>query len=429
MPPTCALVLAVSLFAPPVPTQISPAFNPVLQLLPDPLHKGQSTPCLCGQLFFLADDGRFTTPNGELYVLLESLKVKGGSKEPIPEVFHFDSATLAKLKTKDERFGDCYTVALPWPKEWKNVVQVKSSVKFVPTAKGQPELVGPPQTILVDPPEADAPKVASAVRCCTANFEVRAPGDKLAAQVAKEAERQRKLLAEKWLGKELPKWDTPCEIEVKINEKRTGGATTFTFGTVEGGMPGLNTITMSVFGPGETVLKNVLPHEVMHCVLATTIGSPVPRWVDEGIGVLAEANSEQAEHDRKCREYLDAGRGFRLNKLLTMKDYPKDIIVLFAQGHSVTRFLLTRKLRLKPGDKRGPLSQEQALVYFVGKGMEDGWDEAVKAVYGFDGVGELEEAWLAWMHTPGSILRAENAEEKTLSVEDDMHIPPTKLPK
>jgi hypothetical protein len=421
MLPVSALVLATALHAPSPPVNVTPIFRPALSALPDPVREGKSTPCLVGQLFFLTADGNFATADGDLYVTLEPTKVKAG-QAPIPEVFCFDSASLAKLRTRDERLGDCYAVALPWPKDWNEVAQVRASVRFTPTAKGQSELFGTPQTLTVAPPE-DAPREGAPVRCCTANFEVRAPGDKLAAQVAKEAERQRKLLAEKWLGKELPAWKERCQVEVILEPTRNTGMTAFTFGNPDGNEPGLRVMDMTLRGSAEQILSNLLPHEVTHCVLAAAVGKPVPRWMDEGIAVLAESADEQTRHDRTCREVLEDGRGLRFRHLLPMKEYPwKELPVFYAQGHTACRFLLTRKSKVQAK------SPEQALTRFVTTGMESGWDEAAKAVYGFDDVSELEEAWLAWLHTPESILGAEKPKEKAKPL-DDNHIPPTKLPK
>lgn len=421
MMPVTALLFAAALQTGQGIEQIVPTFNPVITSLPNPSKEGQRTLCMVGQLFTLTRDGDYATADGDLYVLLEPLKVQAGP-EPEAEVFHFDTAALTKLRTKDERFGDCYTVAIPWPKDWAEVTQLRVSTKFEPTANWQPTIIGTPQTILVDYETTKDAKRTDLVRCCTSNFEVHAPDDKLAAQVAKAAEKHRKELAEKWLGKELPAWEERCPIAIRLNEKRTGGATTFTFAAKDPAVAGME---MSLFGTSKMVLENVLPHEITHSVIATAIGKPVPRWVDEGIGVLAESTDEQAAHDQKCHEFLAAGRGYRLKYLFDAKDYPRDVIVLFAQGHSVCRFLLTRKLRMKEGS----MSPEKGLVKFTTLGMEVGWDEAMRVVYGFENVNELEEAWLAWLHMPESVLGAAKSQEKAKSMVDEYHIPPTKLPK
>jgi hypothetical protein len=65
-----------------------------------------------------------------------------------------------------------------------------------------------------------------------------------------------------------------------------------------------------------------------------------------------------------------------------MQDYPRDVMVLWAEGFSVTRFLVGRKDR-------------KTFLAFVRQGMKDGWDKAAEAHYGFADVEALENAWLA----------------------------------
>ena len=96
-------------------------------------------------------------------------------------------------------------------------------------------------------------------------------------------------------------------------------------------------------------LETQLPHEVTHAVLASHFGKPLPRWADEGIAVLHETTEYQLNHDVRCRELLNAGRGIRLKVLFPLKEYPRDTIALYAQGHSVARFLLTREVKADGG--------------------------------------------------------------------------------
>jgi hypothetical protein len=133
----------------------------------------------------------------------------------------------------------------------------------------------------------------------------------------------------------------------------------------------------------EQLLASVVPHEVTHAVIADHFRAPVPRWADEGIAVLAEDDQESQRHDKLMHQILATpGRAIPLRRLLSMQDYPRDVMVLWAQGYSVTRFLVERKDR-------------QTFLAFVKQGMKDGWDKAAEAHYGFRDVEALEDAWLA----------------------------------
>ena len=77
----------------------------------------------------------------------------------------------------------------------------------------------------------------------------------------------------------------------------------------------------------------------------------------QGIARLHEPVIQQAEHDSLIRQLLNAGRGVRLKVLFRMTEYPQDMTLFHAQGHSVCRFLLSA------GHSRA------ALLEFVGNGM------------------------------------------------------------
>jgi len=226
----------------------------------------------------------------------------------------------------------------------------------------------------------------------TTNFRVFVNDRRLAQEFGDMAERYRREKALDWLGKEMPPWPQRCPLRVEVNLRQSGGATTFTFGADAAGRPGVSSQEMKIWGETRQLLYSVLPHEVTHTVLAHHFGRPVPRWADEGGSVLSENEKECYDHDIKCRELLNQGRGIRLRVLLAMKEYPQDMIVVYAQGYSLAQFLIDRGGRPK-------------FLEFVGQGMRnDGrnWEAAVREVYGFAGVNELEEAWIDSLRAPPS---------------------------
>lgn len=235
----------------------------------------------------------------------------------------------------------------------------------------------------------------------TRNFRTVAPTRELAETFGDMAEKYRREKAIEWLGKEMPAWPQRCPLKVEVNLKQSGGATTFGFAG-DGGRGGVSSQEMRIFGEAKQLLYSVLPHEVTHTVLAYHFGRPVPRWADEGGAVLSENDDECFQHDVRCREILNQGRATRLRVLFTLKEYPRDVLTVYAQGYSVCAYLINGH----GGRKK--------FLDFVDTGMRNGnrnWDAAVREVYGFETVDELEEKWLDSLRTPPVRVAARNRTE------------------
>lgn len=212
----------------------------------------------------------------------------------------------------------------------------------------------------------------------TVNFQVEAPTAAIAQQVGQAAEHYRKEKAMQWLGHEMPAWPEPCPLKVKITLGGAGGATSFAFD--RGRVLGQN---MTIEGSLERLLASVLPHEVTHTVFAHYFRTPVPRWADEGGAVLSEDDIEKNRHDMLVRQILNSpGRAMPLRRLFALREYPGDVMVLYAEGYSVAQFLVDG-------------SSRPAFLAFVAHGMHEGWDNAVRTHYRYQNVEELEQAWLA----------------------------------
>jgi hypothetical protein len=225
----------------------------------------------------------------------------------------------------------------------------------------------------------------------TRNFRTTAPTRELAETFGDMAEKYRRDKAIEWLGKEMPAWPQRCPLKVEVSMKQAGGATTFGFYGEGGGRGGVSSQEMRIFGETKQLLYSVLPHEVTHTVLAYHFGRPVPRWADEGGAVLSENDEECFNHDVRCREILNQGRAIRLRVLFTLREYPRDVLTVYAQGYSVCQYLINGH----GGRKK--------FLEFVDIGMRNGnrnWDAAVREVYGFETVDELEERWLDSLKTP-----------------------------
>jgi hypothetical protein len=228
---------------------------------------------------------------------------------------------------------------------------------------------------------------AGPYRVRTANFVVEAPTEQVAQQVGQYAEVYRTEKAIQWLGREMPPWPAPCPVRVTVQMNGAGGATTFVYGP-----SGVESQQMHIEGSYERLLSSVLPHEITHTVFAHYYRCPVPRWADEGGSVLSEDQKERDRHDNLARGILASpGRLIPLRRLFVLKEYPDDVMSLYAEGYSVSNFLVNQG-----GDKG-----RQTFLSFVAYGMRNNeWDAAVQSHYGYRGVNDLERAWADSLRRP-----------------------------
>jgi hypothetical protein len=212
----------------------------------------------------------------------------------------------------------------------------------------------------------------------TTNFVVEAPTEEAAKQLAETAEARRKELAEQWLGKELPPFAERCRIRASVTDK-PGGHTDVTY---DDGKVLRREVVID--GPLDRLRDGVLPHELTHVVFAEYFRRPSPRWADEGGAVLAECEGQLLLHQKTLQKILDTpGRAIPLSRLFALKKYPPDLAVLYAEGASVSQFLV------ESGGRKEFLS-------FIDDGMGGDWDKAVQDHYGWKNVDALEGKWLAW---------------------------------
>ncbi len=79
----------------------------------------------------------------------------------------------------------------------------------------------PPARVPPAPENPRPPQEEKPFTLRTTNFEVHAPTRRVAQLIGAEAERQRKAMALRWLGKEMDAWTTRCPIKVTLT---TNGA-------------------------------------------------------------------------------------------------------------------------------------------------------------------------------------------------------------
>lgn len=264
---------------------------------------------------------------------------------------------------------------------------------------------------------AAGPAAAGQHRSPAGNFLVSAKDPEVARQVGEYAEHYRRTKALEWLGQEMPPWQQPCTIQVKVTHGGAGGATSFAFDRGQ-----ILSQQMTVEGSLERILNSVLPHEITHTVFAARFRRPLPRWADEGGAVLSEDYQELARHDLLVRQLINQGRMIPLRRLFVLTEYPRDVMALYAQGFSIANFLVSMK-------------GKHQYLDFVEDGQSYGWEFAIQRHFRYSTAEELEDAWIAWLragrgtgadgpptlagtqwNVPGGrVLRAQGPEETALA--------------
>ena len=190
-----------------------------------------------------------------------------------------------------------------------------------------------------------------------------------------------------WLGKELPPWSQRCPVHVTASPN-LGASGETTFAPVA---TGVGNWRMVVNGTEERILDSVLPHEISHTILATHFakyaqqGRFLPRWADEGACTTVEADVEKKKHRHFLNQFLRTGRGLAFNRMFALKDYPKDILPLYAQGHSAVQFLIDQ-------------SSPREFIRFLDDGMASGnWQMALRKHYQYETIGHMQQLWNKWL--------------------------------
>ena len=171
-----------------------------------------------------------------------------------------------------------------------------------------------------------------APRVWAQNFSVAEPELRTAAESARECS------ARFWSGRSLPgAWSAPCPVHWSTRSGPGSGLTCFQIqnGEVFGWQ-------MTLRGDRDTVLRDVLPHEVDHAVRASLCRRPLPRWLDEGCATLFES---ETSHE-SLRRQRQASRVTRLTPTtIDQLSYPAtsdDTARLYAEGFSFVEYLLSR---------------------------------------------------------------------------------------
>jgi hypothetical protein len=208
----------------------------------------------------------------------------------------------------------------------------------------------------------------------------------------------RRELAILWLGGELPNWRNPCVVTIKTSPSlQSGGNATFIAKDGE-----VYDWKIEAQGSEQCVIDSVLPHEVMHTVLASYLRAHAPRWLDEGMATTMEAENERSGYRDRLVEYLRSSKGIAFNDMVALAEYPEDVWPFYSQAFSICEYLV-----MVGGRRR--------LVEFTKDGMRAGdWKAALKRYYGCESLGDLQRDWNAWIEKWVAAKQPKNLPEPEL---------------
>jgi len=231
----------------------------------------------------------------------------------------------------------------------------------------------------------------------TANFTVRScRNGPDAREFAELCDKLRQQIQEKWLVTATAEpWKPRCQVVVHATKSsylraagRGAGQTSGTsLASQKKGQITCRRIDLLLDDRGKAT---ALPHELTHIVLADAFsGRQPPPWLDEGIATLADSQEKLALHQRDCQNALRRGTAFRLVELLSLERLSSSAQFPAFYGQSVSLVKLLSE-RDDPAE----------VVLFAKLAMEKGYDEALRASYEIDGVGQLQRFWLESVRSP-----------------------------
>lgn len=250
-----------------------------------------------------------------------------------------------------------------------------------------------------DTTAAKAPAITfrrSACKCCqcyvaeTPNFRVHSctSAERLR-ELAEACERLKDRCQSMWLGDNAAKWQPRCEVVIHA----TVGAYCRTLGPGSERTSGCSTVRLDkgrvaerridLRSDAEGWLTESLPHELTHVVLADLFTDRrIPAWADEGIAMLAESPDKLQRRLNELPSVMSTGRTVSLRQLVSLENgpTPESRASFYGQSVTLTGLLLER-------------GTPQQLIEFVHSGQRDGYDNALRVVYGVESWSALETDW------------------------------------
>ncbi len=211
---------------------------------------------------------------------------------------------------------------------------------------------------------------------------------KQASAMAHACERLRREVAE-LCGLRVERWSPRCQVVLHASSASyvaavgNNGATTVASALTQRGGARITLRKIDVRGDAHDYLTTALPHELCHVLLADHF-TDAPLWCDEGLALLLDPLDKQQLHERDLHTGQQRGELMPLDHLLNLKQYPaaQRWGLFYGQSASIVRYLL----------QRGTPTQ---LLEFAALQRSRGVNVALRDVYGFQGVAELDRQWQA----------------------------------
>jgi len=224
----------------------------------------------------------------------------------------------------------------------------------------------------------------------TPNFRIVAIGSRPISRATGDAcEKLRDELVRRWMGSGSGgAWAPKCEIVLHpsdtsyFREVGQGGRSTVAASLVERKNQLISLRRIDI-RPRANWIAAALPHELTHVVVADlTPSQPLPRWLDEGIAILADPAEKQGRHLSELRNSIRQGAEFRLFELINLgQDYPPGGRwgAFYGQSASVVDYLIK-------------LGGEQRLGDFIRLASTTGCERALAQTYQCR-LSDLEKRW------------------------------------
>jgi len=212
-----------------------------------------------------------------------------------------------------------------------------------------------------------------------------------AGRIAEHAESVRREACTSLLGQSSPApWVPRCEIHVHLSAgsfaRAVGGSPSGSRGatSIEFAGDAVALRRIDVMGDGGADIPDALAHELVHVILADRFTEcPPPRWADEGLALLFDAEAKQAGHEADFRRAVAAGAAFSAGDLLALEHYPSSPMrqrVFYGQSAALARWLIAR---------RGAA----AFIDFIDDASRIGASSALERHYGLGSLASLDAAW------------------------------------
>mgnify|MGYP001608638240 CR=1 FL=1 len=224
----------------------------------------------------------------------------------------------------------------------------------------------------------------------TQNFDVYSYNSSWPAMdVAKLAEERRTAIYDHWRGSVAPdEWDPKCVLILHLSRQSyitaVGRGSERTLGSsllnVQQGVCRARRIDLLTDSNNR---MTSLGHELTHVVISDIFqGQHLPRWLDEGIAILADSHDKQLRHADDWKQANAQGTAYSLARLVATEAYPSPAqFPAFYGGSASLTALLARR-----GDST-------KLLKFAELSQKLGYDKALRNVYEIDGLVELDRIW------------------------------------